>query len=201
MMNLQAIVALMGFCFVSSITPGPNNLMLLTSGARFGFARTLPHLIGVSGGFTLMILLVGAGIKAIFDLVPFFQEALRGLSLVYLVYLAWKIANAPCSFGNEAEDRGRPMSFLQAALFQWVNPKAWAMAVTALTIYAPSRNPDLALLVTAAVFGAINLPCVGLWAAVGTRLRVILSSPRRHRLFNLGAAILLVATLYPLLFP
>jgi threonine/homoserine/homoserine lactone efflux protein len=200
MVQTDIIVALAGFCLVSSITPGPNNLMLLNSGARFGFVRTVPHLLGVAIGFTVMVVLVGAGFAGVFEAVPQLHQVLRIVSVAYVLFLAWKIATGPCHFEGDPRGPGKPLNFIQAALFQWVNPKAWSMAVTAVTGYAPSHNPVVALTATAAIFGVVNLPCVGLWTVLGTRLRVILSSPARFRFFNVSAALLLVGTVYPLVF-
>lgn len=199
MFNIQIMLALSGLFLVSSITPGPNNLMLLTSGARFGLARTLPHLLGVTIGFTIMVVLVGAGIAGLLQAVPGLSQALRVISILYVLYLSWKIANAPTRFASVTSESDRPMNFIQAALFQWINPKAWTMAVTAVTGYAPSQDPLLGLALIALIFGGINLPCVGLWATLGTRLRLVLSNPARFRVFNLTAALLLAATVIPLI--
>lgn len=196
MFDPQALMALTGFSVVSSITPGPNNLMLMTSGANYGLRRTLPHLLGVSIGFTLMVVLVGLGLAGLFHAYPVLHEVLRYLSIAYLLYLAWKIASSTKPIGP-GEALGRPMTFLQAAAFQWVNPKAWTMAVTAVTVYAPAEDPLLSLIVTALVFGIVNLPCVGMWTLLGTQLRRYLGTPFRLRLFNWTAAGLLVATLIP----
>ena len=199
MLETHILFALAGFCLVSSITPGPNNLMLLSSGARFGCVRTLPHLCGVAGGFTLMVVLVGAGIAGLFKAFPALHQLLRVISVIYVLYLAWKIAASPCHFDEGSSGSDTPMNFTQAALFQWVNPKAWSMAVTAVTAYAPSSNPVIALLATALTFGVVNVPCIGLWAALGTQLRRVLSNPTRFRIFNLTAAALLAATILPLI--
>lgn len=198
MIESKILFALAVFCAISSITPGPNNLMLMNSGARFGLRRTLPHMIGVTGGFSFMVLLIAAGLGGVFQASPLLQQILRLVSIAYLLYLAVKIANAkPFSEGTSGGER--PMTFLQAVAFQWVNPKAWSMAVTAAVVYAPTRDPLLAPPLTAGLFGAINLPCVGLWAILGTQLNRLLTSPLRYRLFNWIAAALLVATLYPIL--
>ena len=192
----QTLPALTAFAFVSSITPGPNNLMLMTSGTNFGFRRTLPHLMGVALGFVLMIVLVGLGLAELFTRYPLAHEALKWVSVAYLLFLAWKVATAqPPGEGGVAG--GRPLTFLQAALFQWVNPKAWTMALTGVTVYMPPVDPWLGLVVVAALFGAVNLPCVGLWAAMGVKLRRWLDDARRLRWFNVAAALLLVASLYP----
>ena len=133
-MNIELLIALCGFAFVSSVTPGPNNLMLMTSGANYGIWRTMPHFFGVVFGFVLMIVLVGLGLVQVFDAYPLSRDILKLCSIVYLSYLAWKIAVTKPQIEQSG---GKPLNALQAALFQWVNPKAWAMALTALTVYAP----------------------------------------------------------------
>lgn len=193
-MTIQILTALAAFAFVSSITPGPNNLMLMASGANFGFARTIPHMLGIGIGFTIMIILVGAGLIRLFDAFPVAHVILKTLSVAYLLWLAWKIANAGAPQG--AGTGGTPFTFVQAALFQWVNPKAWTMALTAITLYAPDRSL-VAILWVALIFGAINLPSVSTWTVLGQQMRRVLSSPRRLQMFNGCMALLLVASLYP----
>jgi threonine/homoserine/homoserine lactone efflux protein len=197
-MTLELITAFAGYCFVSSITPGPNNLMLMASGANFGFLRTIPHMLGVGLGFVLMVVLVGIGLAQIFDLYPITHTILKIGSVGYLLYLAWKIANAAPV--NAKDSSGSPMTFLQAAAFQWVNPKAWTMAVTAVTVYAPDTNLATLLLV-ATIFGAVNLPAVSSWTLLGQQMARILTNPTRLRLFNWTMAALLIASLYPVLWP
>ena len=197
-MTLELITAFAGYCFVSSITPGPNNLMLMASGANFGFLRTIPHMLGVGLGFVLMVVLVGIGLAQIFDPYPITHTILKVGSVGYLLYLAWKIANAAPV--NAKGSNGTPMTFLQAAAFQWVNPKAWTMAVTAVTVYAPDTNLATLLLV-AAIFGAVNLPAVSSWTLLGQQMARILTNPTRLRLFNWTMAALLIASLYPVLWP
>jgi threonine/homoserine/homoserine lactone efflux protein len=197
-MTYDILTALAAFALVTSITPGPNNLMLMTSGANFGFRRTIPHMLGIGVGFMVMVFLVGMGLAQMFDLYPVAHTVLKTLSVVYLLYLAWKIMNAGRpSQGNAA---ARPMTFLQAAAFQWVNPKAWAMALTAVTVYAPSQTLWTICLV-ALVFGAINLPAVSSWTMLGQQLRRLLTNDTRLRVFNTTMAVLLVASLYPVLWP
>ncbi len=192
-MNQTALLALSAFALVSSITPGPNNMMLMASGANFGFRRTIPHALGVGLGFTLMIVLVGVGMMGLFDLFPFLNIALTLVSVVYLLWLAWKIANAAAP-DTDSGARSKPMTFVQAMLFQWVNPKAWSMALTAIALYAPKHNFG-AVLFVAVVFGIINLPSTSLWAVMGQALRGWLSSPARLRAFNWTMAALLVGSL------
>jgi len=126
-MTLELFSALVAFAFVTVITPGPNNLMLMVSGANFGFRRTVPHMLGIGLGFPAMVALVGIGVMQVFDLWPASYAILRVLSVVYLLYLAWKIANAAPPSAVQAG--GRPLTFLQSAAFQWVNPKAWTMSL------------------------------------------------------------------------
>ena len=188
------VFALIAFALVSSLTPGPNNLMLMASGANFGVLRTVPHMLGVGLGFALMIFLVGIGLVGVFELWPPALTVLKVVSVGYMLWLAWKIAHsAPPSL---AQDKGkaRPMTFLQAVMFQWVNPKAWTMALTAITVYAPKHDIP-AVLAVALVFGAVNLPSVSSWAAMGTLMRQVLTTPWRLRAFNWSMAAVLIGSL------
>jgi threonine/homoserine/homoserine lactone efflux protein len=196
-MNFEVLSALIVFAFVSSITPGPNNLMLMNSGANFGFKKTIPHMLGVGIGFTLMIALVGLGVIKLFDAFPLSYEILKVLSIVYLLYLAFKIAS---STGNleQKSSSAKPFNFVQAALFQWVNPKAWTMALTSISIYAPTKSVSAVLLVTI-VFGIVNLPCISAWIVLGQKIQVVLTDKRRLRAFNISMALLLILSLYPAL--
>ncbi|WP_299191815.1 LysE family translocator [uncultured Litoreibacter sp.] len=195
-MNIDILYGLVVFAFVSSITPGPNNLMLMASGANFGFVRTMPHMLGIALGFTVMVFLVGMGLAQVFDAYPVLHDVLKVLSVLYMCWLAWKIANAAPP--REGETAGTPMTFLQAAAFQWVNPKAWAMALTAVTVYSLGTTP-LAVAAVAATFGIVNGPAVSTWTIIGQQLRRILTNPTRLRVFNWGMAVLLIASLYPVL--
>ena len=196
-MPIETLIALSTFALVSSITPGPNNLMLMASGANFGMRRSLPHMLGVAIGFGIMLVIVGLGLAQIFLAIPVAELVLKVFSVVYMLYLAWKIANAAPP--GEADTTGTPMTFLQAALFQWVNPKAWTMALTAMTAYAPTRTTFVVLLV-AAVFSAINLPAISVWTAMGVKVRALLTDRVRLRAFNITMAVLLILSLIPVVF-
>jgi threonine/homoserine/homoserine lactone efflux protein len=196
-MTPDILAALVVFAFASSITPGPNNIMLLASGANFGLRRTVPHMLGISIGHAVMVSLVGLGLIGLFAAVPWLRTALMVLSAAYLLWLAWKIANAAPP--GRAEATGRPLTFLQAAAFQWVNPKAWYMAIYAQTNYAPADAPWLGPVLVALVFAAVNLPSVTVWAWGGTQVRRWLEGPGRLRAFNVTMALLLVASLWPML--
>lgn len=195
-MTYDILSALIGFAFATSITPGPNNMMLLASGANFGLRRTVPHMLGISLGHSFMVFLVGIGLAQIFHRYPQADLILKLAATVYMLWLAWKIANAAPP--REGQAKGRPFTFWQAAAFQWVNPKAWAMALTAVTVYAPSDTVGSMALV-ALVFAAVNLPSVSVWAAAGQAVRRWLTTRQRLRVFNIGMAVLLVASLWPVL--
>ena len=195
-MDAELLAGLAAFALVTSITPGPNNLMLMASGANFGFRRSVPHMLGIGIGFTFMIVVVGAGLAELFARYPLVHVALKAASVLYLLYLAWRIARAAPPAPGQAG--GRPFGFFQAAAFQWVNPKAWAMALTAVTVYTVSRGIG-EVLVVACLFGAINLPSVSLWTLLGQALRRFLGDPRRLRRFNVAMALLLILSLYPVL--
>ncbi|WP_170526318.1 LysE family translocator [Ruegeria arenilitoris] len=197
-MTYDILLALVAFAFVSSITPGPNNLMLMASGANFGFRRTIPHMLGIGLGFMLMVLLVGAGLVQVFEAYPVSHVILKIASVAYLLFLAWRIANAAPAKGPGYA--GRPMTFLQAAAFQWVNPKAWAMALTATTAYAPGQTLQ-AIALVAIVFGCVNLPSVSTWTVLGQQMARVLTNRRRLTVFNWSMAVLLVISLYPVLWP
>ncbi|MEO0574617.1 MAG: LysE family translocator [Pseudomonadota bacterium] len=197
-MTHETLLALMAFAFVSSITPGPNNLMLMTSGANFGFRRTVPHMLGVGIGFMFMLLIVGMGLMHVFDRYPAVFSVLRIASMLYLLYLAWNIATAAPVGAADNDSTGKPLTFLQAAAFQWVNPKAWAMSLTAISVYATDESLGQVIMVTLA-FGLVNLPCVSSWAALGQQIHRVLNKPLRLRVFNTAMAVLLVASMLPTL--
>jgi threonine/homoserine/homoserine lactone efflux protein len=197
-MDTVTLILLVQFAFASSITPGPNNLMLMASGANYGFRRTLPHMLGISLGHSFMVTMVGIVLLQVFDLYPVLNTVLKVLSVAYMLWLAWKIANAVPPSANKVE--GKPFTFLQAAAFQWVNPKAWFMAITAISGYAPENLGIVGgSLVVATVFACTNFPAITIWATLGVQLRRFLGTAKRLRAFNVTMAILLVLSLYPLL--
>ncbi len=173
--------------------------MLMASGANFGWVRTVPHMLGVGIGFVIMAMLVGTGLIRIFEIWPLTYTALKIGSVAFLTYLAWKIANAAPPQAKAAT--GTPLTFVQAALFQWVNPKAWAMALSAISAYRPEDSGLTGVLIVAVVFGLVNIPSVSCWVVLGTQLRRFLNVPWKLRAFNITAALLLLASLYPILMP
>lgn len=197
-LSFDLLLAFALFAFVTSVTPGPNNAMLLASGVNFGFKRSVPHILGISSGFLVLVLAVGLGLGALFNAYPLFYRVLRYVGAAYLLYLAWSIARSgPASEGEIGQ--GQPLGFWGAAAFQWVNPKAWVMALGAISTYTPLQGYFFNVVVIASLFALINAPSVGVWAGFGSVLRNVLREPRWLRLFNLGMALLLVVSLYPLL--
>lgn len=197
-MTAESFIALAIFAFVTSITPGPNNLMLLASGVNFGFVRTIPHMLGIGVGFVVLLLAVGLGLGAMLEIHPPIHLALKIAGGAYLLYLAWRIAAAR-KMGDKNAAHGRPMTFLEAAAFQWVNPKAWVMAITAMAVYTNAERPFASMLMVAVAFGLVNLPCVSSWAAFGMALRSFLADPVRLKWFNIAMGLALAATLWPML--
>lgn len=196
-MPLEQFMALVVFAAVMSGTPGPNNMMLLASGVNFGFRRTIPHMVGISVGVALLLLAVGFGLHEVLQRWPVIFTVIKYTGVAYLLWLAWKIATSGPLDDGSGEVRGRPMTLIEAAAFQWVNPKAWVMAVGAIATYTVEANYALTVLIVALVFAVICGPATGTWTAFGVALKRFLQNPRLNRLFNLAMAALLVGSLWP----
>lgn len=182
-MMIETFLPLTLFAFVSSITPGPNNIMLTSSGVVFGFVRTIPHMLGVTFGFGVMLLLCAAGIGGLILALPSAHVFLKLAGSGYLLYLAWQLRSI--SFGQSGAHNTKPMSFLGAAAFQFVNPKAWVMAVTGVSAFLPVIQPVwLAVALFCLVFCAINLPCIVVWVGTGAAMRRYLARPAWQRGFS-----------------
>ncbi|NBB50349.1 LysE family transporter [Rhizobium sp. CRIBSB] len=196
-MSVDTLLALVLFAFATSITPGPNNMMLFASGVNFGFRRTVPHMLGIGAGFLSLLIGVGMGLGAVLHAYPPAFIALKVAGGLYLLWIAWKIGSSR-SMG-EGKAKAGPMTFLGAAAFQWVNPKAWVMAVTAMAVYPNPEQYALTVANVALVFAAVNVPSVSTWAGFGSALREWLSVPVRLKWFNITMAVLLVLSLWPML--
>jgi len=196
--TFETFLALSLYSIVASVTPGPNNLMLLASGVNFGIRRTVPHMLGIAIGFTAMVAIVGLGLGAVLDIVPGVMTGLRYAALAYTVWLAWKLGTSG-SLGT-GHAGAQPMGFMSACLFQWVNPKAWVMALTATALYTSAQGYFLSVLLVAAVFGLIGMPFIAIWAGFGVALRGFLSIPWRLRAFNVIMGLLLLASTVPFVF-
>lgn len=196
-MQADTLLALFLFAFTTSITPGPNNMMLFASGVNFGFARTIPHMFGIGAGFLSLLVAVGLGLGALLHSVPMLYMGLKFAGGAYLVWIAWKIGTSRTL--SEGKAGAVPMTFLQAAAFQWINPKAWVMAVTAMATYTSEQAYVTSVLIVGAIFAIVNVPSVSTWAGFGSALRQWLSEPVRLKWFNITMAVLLVLSLWPML--
>ena len=191
-MTLETLVALATFAVATSVTPGPNNLMLLASGVNFGFWRTVPHMLGISIGFGLLVFSMGAGIGALIAFSPNFHLILKIIGATYLLYLAWRIATSTGI--GQGSAKSRPMNFLEAAAFQWVNPKAWSMALSAIALFSDPEGTIWSTALLSVVFVGCNFPSVMVWTGFGTVMQCFLSNPTRLRVFNITMGILLALT-------
>ena len=213
-MNAAQYLSIALYIAVFSVTPGPNNLMLLSSGARFGVRRSVPHMLGISLGSALMVLLTGLGLVGMFVRYPILQQALRWVGLGYLLWLAWQMTRSPApassrpaaadktahtTSATQADPQSHPLGFMGAAAFQWINPKLWMGALGLFTAYLPVNPGNRAVILVSILFAFINIPCVSIWAAAGQQLQHLLQKPKTLLLFNWSMAVLLVASMLPAL--
>ncbi|RJG42324.1 LysE family translocator [Motilimonas pumila] len=194
MFESSLFISLVVFAFVTSITPGPNNIMLAASGANFGFRRTLPHMLGIIFGVAMMILSMGVGFAALFSQFAMLQWGLKVMGSAYLGYIAWQVwqAQGPTKQGEKVQ----PLTFLQAALFQWLNPKAWLMVITAISSFSFGQEYWLSLLLIASVFFVVEIPTTSFWALCGEQVSRLLTTPRHWRMFNGLMALGLLWSIY-----
>ena len=196
-MSHSVLIAFIMFATVMFFTPGPNNIMLLSSGLTYGFRRSLPHIAGITIGFAFMVGAVGVGLGAVFIAYPILQTILKYAGVAYLIYLAAHIAMSEPPKAGEEEGRGRPMTFWGAAMFQWVNAKGWVMVIGTITAYAAIAAFPLNIVIQVVISLILGTLSCTAWALFGTALRPILTSPRAVRAFNVVMALLLLASLYP----
>lgn len=197
-MTADYLVALATFCFISAMTPGPNNIMLMASGINYGVRRTLPHAAGVILGWPLMLLLVALGLGRVFEMWPPAYLLLKVVSGLYMLWLAWRIASASPFEGDET-GASEPMSFMSAAAFQWVNGKAWIMAVSSIAAFATAGNYGASVAAVVICFALCAVISSTSWMLFGAGLRRILTDPRHFRGINILLALTLVASLWPML--
>ena len=196
-MPIDVFLALVTFACVMAFTPGPNNIMLAASGVNFGFARTVPHMVGVTIGFVVLMLSCGVGLGLIFAAVPVLQLALKIAGTLYMLWLAYRVATAHQGRDDDG-GRVRPFTFWQAAAFQWINPKAVVAVLSALALYVRPGQEKQDLPMMLVVFGLVTAGSVATWAGFGVALRRFLRDPAHARLFNLAMALLLVASIVPM---
>jgi threonine/homoserine/homoserine lactone efflux protein len=195
-MSQSLLIAFLMFATVMFFTPGPNNIMLLSSGLTYGFDRTIPHIAGITVGFAFMVGAVGLGLGTIFIAYPVLQTILKYAGAAYLIYLAVHIAMAEPSAPEQDNSRG-PMTFWGAAMFQWVNAKGWVMVIGTITAYAAIAAFPWNIAIQVGISLILGAMSCSLWAMFGTALRPVLTSPRAVRAFNIVMALLLLASLYP----
>lgn len=181
---MESLLALAGFAFVTAATPGPNNLLLTSSGIRFGLKRTIPHILGIQFGIALQLILCSAGVGMTLMNIPAFSDSIRVLGTVYLGYLAWRVCQSTLSPDDE-DHNARPFTFLQAASFQFINPKAWIMSLTAGALFLPPwQSQWLAVLALCATMFLVGGPSSGSWAIIGSAIRHYLTDRFWKRVFN-----------------
>ena len=192
----ELFISFVVFGVIAAVTPGPNNVMLTTTGLNFGVRRGLPHLLGICIGFPVMLALIGLGFGTLFELYPVLHEIIKVVGILYLLWLAWKIATT--RGGIDRIERSKPINFWQAAAFQWVNPKAWIMGSSALAAYTSLDDSFfLQVAIICITFFFITLPCAGVWLVFGAGLQRYLRDPKHLRIFNIAMALLLVASILP----
>lgn len=196
-MTYDVFAALLLFVFATSFTPGPNNIMVTASGVNFGFARTVPHMAGITAGFVVLVVAAAAGLGAVFAAAPGLQTALKIAGALYMLWLAWKVANSSPDSGARI-DLARPMTFWQAVAFQWVNPKAVVMALSVIALYVRPAHRVSDVLTVLAVEVLFTIGTVVTWTGFGVALRGVLANPRHARTFNIVMALLLVVSIVPM---
>ncbi|MCP4596989.1 LysE family translocator [Neptuniibacter sp.] len=195
---MELYIAILVFAVSTTVTPGPNNIMILSSGVNYGVKRSLPHLLGICIGFPLMVAAVGLGFGSVFESFPIFHELIKVMGLTYLLYLAWKVATASTGPLETKDNNSRPMTFIQAVLFQWVNPKAWIMATGAIAAYTSQDSSILLqVIVISTVFFIAAFPCVGVWLFFGSLIQKYLKDEVFQKTFNVIMAALLVISVLP----
>ncbi|MGD9924506.1 MAG: LysE family translocator [Pseudorhodoplanes sp.] len=196
-MPIDMFLGLVAFACAMAFTPGPNNIMVTASGVNFGFTRTIPHILGITFGFFVLVSVCAAGVGAVFAAWPPLQVVLKVAGAVYLLWLSWKIATAAPST-DDAGQVAEPITFLQAALFQWLNPKALVAALSGIALYVRPAHwlTDFTLLQI--VFTIATILAVATWTGFGVALRRVLSDPKHARIFNIAMALLLVASIVPM---
>ena len=196
-MPIDMFSALVAFAAAMAFTPGPNNIMVTASGVNFGFARTIPHILGITFGFFVLVSVCAAGLGAAFAAYPPLQVALKVAGALYLLWLAWKIAtSAPAS--DDEPQVAEPISFWQAALFQWLNPKALVAALSGVALYVRPAHWVADFTVLQIVYTAATILAVATWTGFGVAPRRVLADPKHARIFNFAMALLLVASIVPM---
>jgi len=190
--TITMIISITSFALASTMTPGPNNIMLLSSGLTFGYKRTIPHALGVNFGFPVMVICVGLGVGKLFEVFPLVYTVLKVVGISYLVWMAWHIANTKGSLKAENE-KDKPFTFFQAALFQWVNPKAWMIAITSTAAF-------IQVMIISCIYFFCAILSTNSWSLGGVMLKRFIQNERLVQIFNITMAILIVGSILPFVF-
>ena len=196
---MELFFAILFFTIATMVTPGPNNIMVMTSSLNYGIKRTMPHYLGICFGFPAMVFVIGLGFGTLFTEFPLLHQIIQIVGVVFLLYISWKIATTETDLKKQKSSK--PFSFLQAAMFQWVNPKAWVMAISAVSAYTSvGGNLTYEILIICLTFFLVGFPCIGIWMVFGKALKHLLKSPRHQKIFNIGMGTLLAASIVLILF-
>jgi len=199
--TIAMLISITSFTLAGVLTPGPNNIMLLSSGLTFGYKNTIPHILGIILGFTLMVVCVGLGIGALFEMYPFIFSILKYLGISYLFWMAWHIASSKGGISTKGSSKDKPFTFLQAAIFQWVNPKAWVMAITSTATFTTSaEHAFVQVLIIAFIFLLSGVISCNTWTLGGVYIKKLIKNELHVRVFNITMAILIVASILPFIF-
>ncbi len=193
---MEYYLSIILFCLVTSITPGPNNIMLMSSGLNHGVLKTVPHISGIIVGFPLMVAALGFGLGTIFQNYPVIHQVIKIVGISYLLFLAWKIANT--TRANAGKHLREPLTFMQAAAFQWLNPKAWVIGIGAIATFTTVGNIEIQVIIIVFTYLFVGAFSMGLWLLMGASLQKILRSQNQLKVFNITMAILLVLSIVPI---
>ncbi len=199
--TVAMILSIATFTLSTVSSPGPNNIMLLSSGLTFGYKKTIPHMFGIMIGFPFMVLLVGLGLGLVFEKFPIIFSILKIVGILYLFWMAFKVATNKGSLEVKEGEKSKPFTFLQSAAFQWVNPKAWIMAITAISIFVTSKDDSLTqVVIIALIYLLSSIFSTNAWTAGGVVLKRFVKDQKVVRILNIVMAILLVASVLPIIF-
>lgn len=193
---LELLIPIIIFCFATSISPGPNNIMLMASGVNHGIVKSIPHLLGINIGFPAMVAAIGFGLGNLFIAFPQIYLVIKVVGIAYLLYLAWKIARS--SMPDVQVESNKPLTFIQAVLFQWVNPKAWVMAIGAIASFTTSEKMISQILVIVATYAIVGGMCIAVWLCAGAAMKRFLQNEKQLKVFNIMMALLLVVSVVPM---
>ncbi len=192
---MDNLIPIFLFSVVMTITPGPNNIMILSSGLNFGIRRSIPHLFGIAVGFPVMLVAVGLGLDSVIAKFPYMHNVIKTLGIAYLLYLAYKMFITKKQ--KQVEQQSKPLSFVQAVLFQWVNPKAWVMIFSGIGVFTSGADIQTTTLVLALSFFIAIFPCNGSWLFLGFQMKKIIKTDLHYKIFNRTMAVILLASVLP----